>query len=106
MVENGEMESLNRTREEIKRKNLENGGHTASSWFLKGNTVRVMTCQPMPGGMLTKALNKSLNRTTAEGRTLITEYGGQPALAFLKKNDPLCPMAPCPSEPVSRQREQ
>ena len=50
-----------------------------------------MTCQPTPGGKLVKELNKNLNTDTSKGRTLITENGGQPALAYLKKKDPFRP---------------
>ena len=48
-LEAGEIKSLNRTREEIQARKQDKGGLTASSWFLKGDTVRVMTCQPTPG---------------------------------------------------------
>ena len=87
-VEMGEIVSVNRTKDEIIRTKREKGGLTASSWYLKGETDKVITCQPTPGGILKSKLNKVMNPPGAERRILITEDGGQPAVSYLKKTDP------------------
>ena len=51
-VIDGEIESVNRTKIEILRTKREKGGLIASLWYLKGETDKVTTCQPTPGGIL------------------------------------------------------
>lgn len=79
-VEMGEIVSVNRTKDEIIRTKREKGGLTASSWYLKGETDKVITCQPTPGGILKSKLNKVMNPPGAERRILIT-------CSFLPKKD-------------------
>ena len=55
---------------------------------MKGETKRVMTCQPTPEGRLAKAIKAAVNQDFSTGRTLVTEDGGQPEIIFLKKTDP------------------
>ena len=42
MVADGMMTSLNRSRMEIKKAKDEKGGSSASTWYLKGSTSRVV----------------------------------------------------------------
>ena len=60
-VENGDIDSLNRSKEEIIKTKKEKGGLIASSWYLKGKTSRTITCQPTPDGELARRLNKAQN---------------------------------------------
>ena len=87
-VRKGEITSMNRTRKEIQERKAEKGGITAGSWYLGGETVRVMTVQPTPGGKLLKAVKNSINKDTSNGKTMVVEDGGQPAIASLKEGDP------------------
>ena len=87
-MKKGEIRSMNRTKKEIQEKKLEKGGITAGSWYLRGDTVRVMSVQPTPGGKLLKAVRNNVNRDSSKGKTLVVEDGGQPAIASLKKSDP------------------
>ena len=51
-LETGEIEAMSRTKAQIQRAKQKKGGTTASSWFLRGTTKRVMTYQPTPVGKL------------------------------------------------------
>ena len=55
-VVDGEIESVNRTKDEIIRTKREKGGLITSSWYLKGETDKVIPCQPTPGGILQSKL--------------------------------------------------
>ena len=57
-VKKGEIPSLNRTKREIQERKTEKGGITAGSWYLRGETVRVVTVQPIPGGRLQRAVTE------------------------------------------------
>ena len=87
-VEEGKIVSINRSKVEISERKLEKGGITAGSWFLKGETKRVITCQPTPGGKLARTLTKVLNPPGTQERTLVTEDGGKPAIMSLRRTDP------------------
>ena len=87
-VEEGEIPSTNRKKEEILPMKREKGGLTAGSWYLNGEVRRVVTCQATPRGMLARNLKKNLNANQLGGRILVTEDGGQPVVTSLKKTDP------------------
>ena len=87
-VENGDIDSLNRSKEEIIKTKKEKGGLIASSWYLKGKTSRTITCQPTPDGELARRLNKALNKPENKERILVAEDGGRPAMACLRETDP------------------
>lgn len=55
---------------------------------MKGETKYVITCQPSPGGKLANMLKTKLNRKTNNVRILVTEDGGLPVTAGLRKTDP------------------
>ena len=84
-VNNGEIVSINRTKSEIQRNRIQKGGFTSSSWYLKGKTYQVISCQPSPGGILARELTESL-KNNPDRRILVTEDGGIPV--SLKKADP------------------
>ena len=69
-LSNGEIQSLNRSKEEILRSKISKGGLSASSWYLKGKTERVMYCQPTPGGKLAKKLKVALKEVSKGARTM------------------------------------
>ena len=94
MVENGIIKSLHRSKKEILKKKEEKGGITASSWFLQGNTAKVIKCQATPGGTLAKMLDKNLNPGSNKERIKVVEEGGAPATASLRRADPF-KMAGC-----------
>ena len=87
-VEEGEIESVHWTKVEILRTKREKGGLIISSWYLKGETDKVITCQPTPRGLLQSKLKKVLNPPGSKRRILVTEDGGQPVVSYLKKTDP------------------
>ena len=87
-VDNGEIESVNRSKSDIIRMKVDKGGLTASSWFLKGKTHNVISCQPTPGGVLARKLSKTLNELCPNKRILVTEDGGLPVSASIRKTDP------------------
>ena len=87
-VNEGEIESLNRTRAEILKQNMKKGGHTASSWYLKGNIDSVITVQPTPGGILARKVKENINNDPKKKRILVTEDGGLPVIVSLRKTDP------------------
>ena len=60
-VTKGEIESINRKKSEILKMKIKKGGLTSSSWFMKGTTYNVISCQPSPGGILARKLNDTLN---------------------------------------------
>ena len=84
----GEIKSVNRTKGEILKAKRSKGGLTASNWFMKGQTKYVITCQPSPGGKLSNMLKTKLNQKSNNGRILVTEDGGLPVTAGLRKTDP------------------
>ena len=55
---------------------------------MKGKTYHVISCQPSPQGILAKGLQEALNKLNPERKILVTEDGGTPAIASLKKKDP------------------
>ena len=57
-VQDGEIRSLNRTRQEILRMKEEKGGLSSSTWFLKGKIANTIKCQAIPNGGLAKILTK------------------------------------------------
>ena len=87
MREMGELESLNRNKEQILRMKKEKGGLTASTWFLKGKTSSVITCQATPGGVLARSVKNILNMDPSKPRILVTEDGGKPAISILRRSD-------------------
>ena len=80
-VENGDIDSLNRSKEEIIKTKKKKGGLIASRWYLKVKTSRTITCQPTPDGELARTLNKALNKPENKERILVDEDGGRPAMA-------------------------
>ena len=90
-VIDGEIPSLNRSKDEILRKKAAKGGACAATWYLKGQTSRVVKCQPTPGGLLTKNLKKALNPDGCKERTHVMEEGGLPVTVGLRVNDPFHP---------------
>ena len=58
-VDNCEIESANRSKSDIVRMKVDNGGLIASSWFMKGKTHNVISCQLTPGGVLARKLSKT-----------------------------------------------
>ena len=87
-VVRGEIESVNRKKLEIQKKKVEKGGLTSSSWFLKGKTYNVISCQPSPDGILARKVSDTLNSINPSRRILVTEDGGIPITASLRKSDP------------------
>ena len=87
-VSDGEIESVNRKKSEIIQQKIDKGRITSSSWFLRGNTYYVISCQPTPGGILAKKLNERVNAINPTKRILVTEDGGSPTISSLKKSDP------------------
>ena len=87
-VSMGEIKSINRSKAEILRNKIEKGGLIASSWYLKGDTRKVISCQPTLSGILAKKLSKALNGDKGQKRTLVTEDGGLPIICSLKRADP------------------
>ena len=83
-----EIESVNRKKSEIQEKKVEKGGLTSSSWFLKGKTYNVISCQPSPDGILARKVSDTLNSINPSRRILVTEDGGIPISASLRKSDP------------------
>ena len=88
MVKEGVIRSLHRSRDEIIQKKAEKGGITSSSWFLKGNTAKVIKCQATPDGALARRLDRNLNPANVKERTKVVEEGGAPATASLRRSDP------------------
>ena len=87
-VKNIEIVSLNRKKEEIVKEKAAKGGITASSWYLRGRTERVIYCQPSPGGKLASNIKKAVNSVSRNGaKTLVVEDGGTPITASLRQND-------------------
>ena len=60
-VDEGEIPSINRKKEEIIAMKIKKGGLTVGSWYLSGEVNKVITCQATPGGILAKHLKKNLN---------------------------------------------
>ena len=63
-VINGEIKSLFRSKDEILKTKVSKGGLSASSWYLKGKTERVMYCQPTPGGKLASKIKVALREVS------------------------------------------
>ena len=87
-VSDGEIESVNRKKSEIIQQKIDKGGITSSSWFLRGNTYYVISCQPTPGGILAKKLNERVNAINPTKRILVKKDRGSPTISSLKKSDP------------------
>ena len=49
-VDTGTIKSLHRDRKEILRSKVLKGGHSAATWYLKGDTSSTIKCSPTPGG--------------------------------------------------------
>ena len=62
MVSDGVISSISRTREEIKAAKEAKGGCNTNTWYLKGNTSRVVKVQATPGGILADKVKESLNQ--------------------------------------------
>ena len=87
-VEVGELKSLNRGKAEIKERKIQKGGLTAGTWYLRNSTYKVISCQATPGGVLAKKIKAALNQTGTLERIQVTEDGGQPPVASLRRSDP------------------
>ena len=61
MVAGREIASLNRGKEEIAKTKELKGSNSASTWYLKGKTCRVVKCQATPGCILTERLKDVSN---------------------------------------------
>ena len=71
-------------------KKTEKEGITSSSWFIKGDTAKVVKCQATPGGPLAQKIEKNLNKgSTPKERIKVIEEGGAPATTSLKRSDPV-----------------
>ena len=90
-VKNGDIPSLNRDRTEILCAKTAKGGLMSMSWFLKGVTDRIITCQPTPGGELCRRLKECINGDVNRRRVLVQEDGGFPVTSSLRRTDPFKP---------------
>ena len=87
-VRDGEIRSVKPTEDEILRTKIEKGELSATTWFLKGQTSKVVTCQPTPGGQLQQMLTKVFNPSGTKEQILVTEDGGTPVTSTLRQTDP------------------
>ena len=67
------------------------GGNSANTWYLRGNTSRVIKCQATPGRELAERLKNILNPLGSKERVQVMEEGGAPTTAGLRVNDPFYP---------------
>ena len=87
-VENGVRQSMFRKKEEILRAKEAKGGHTASTWFLKGEVVSTISCQATPGSLLVNKLQQKLGTTSEGKKRIVLEEGGEPVTIGLKRKNP------------------
>ena len=76
-----EINSLNRSRQEIEASKARKRGIQASTWYLRGEIAKTTKCEPTPNGLLAKQLTKTLNPSGTRERTLIVEEGDLPIWA-------------------------
>ena len=87
-VESGEIESLNRSREQIIETKISRM-IWPNTWYLKGEIISTLNCSVTPGSKLKTMLSKSINNQTEDkGRVLVIEDGGRPITSGLKVGDP------------------
>ena len=88
MANEGSIKSVNRLKEEIIQSMIEKGGLLLSSWFLKGRTGSVISCQLSPGAFLARKLKEFLNDYHIWNRILVTKDDGLPIISQIRRTDP------------------
>ena len=90
-VKNGYIQSVNRSNQTILSAKRDKGGLTLATWYLKGKTGLVITCQAIHGGKLARDIKVAINSDPKKRNIMVTEDRGVLAISVLRRSDPFKP---------------